>query len=185
MPDLDNDYTEFEEGADGQFYWHRRAGNNQNLAVGGEGFHDRDAAVTSYNRARDSMVHDAGIGVPPMAAPAPIYVTERASIPWPVLFAFILLGIGLGVLLAQLLDSDSTPSVKRTTTVHRVTSTSAPSAPGAEPSASTAAPLAPAPSSPASSGSVVGTGSDRGPVAPGSVDPASSSAATPPLPHTQ
>lgn len=99
MAGVENDYTEYIEGDDGEWYWHRRAGNNKNIAVGGEGFEDRDNAVTSYNRARESFVHDAGIGVAPLAAPIPVLVTEQTSYKWRDVVFFVLMGAIIGFII--------------------------------------------------------------------------------------
>lgn len=152
-PDLSNDYTEFEQGNDGDWRWHRRAGNNRNLAVPGEGFSSRDAAERNYERTRASFVYDDAAAVLPIAAVIPL------------LFVCLLAAFGGGWV------AHSTPKeetrVERTTTTATVTSTPSTAAsvePTTTPPTSTPAtavvvpptPLATATSTPSSAASPLG-----------------------------
>lgn len=102
---VENDYTEFEQGKDGDWRWHRRAGNNKNIAVPGEGFETRQSAEENYRRVRESFLYDAKVLPPGMML---------------AIFALLfLMGIFLGWLLwgAGLSEAEDETRTDRPTTV--------------------------------------------------------------------
>jgi uncharacterized protein YegP (UPF0339 family) len=84
------DYTEVFKGADDQWYWHRRAANNRNIATGGEGF----VSEANAERAAHRAFPDDEVGV------LPIWI-------WGLILLVALYG---AILLGRYIESDSTPS---------------------------------------------------------------------------